>query len=662
MEAKGNYQKAIGQFKRIIESGTSDRTLTARAYLQIGKCHERLGNREAMKSYEVILSRYPEQRETATEARVRLNELKRRMSAQQPYGLVMRRIEPSENFQLQSAPSPDGSRITTWRRTSDTSAVFGLYDLNTQEAHDLIHYSKTSIAWIVWAPDGRNIAFSRFIKPMNREVCIIDAATRQVQIIYSRRNELAEPCGWSSDGNNILMIIYDTTRTNRIGFFDLRNMTYRDISTQYKDTVHADTWLPRLSPDGKYYLTAVKRGKIIEIKIFSVDGSSSITLADSLSATMRESPVWTPDGKHIIMMNYRGETSDLSIVPFDSGRILGSPILLKSNLNARTNILGVSTTGKLFLGQSSRLTKVITFDVDTATLVRDSPPREIGQPQWFNAGQIYSPSGTSVIYSSRGQEIQTKHGNEVRRLYITPGRNTLNEEIDLQGYNPFLFLMSPDSQYLFFDGWTPQGKRGLFSLEFSTQTITNLIFDSLLHCIPRLRIAGWHKNMRKLFFECCYDTTKGVRRTALYGIDPVQKQLHEICQFNGRKSFLSPDGSEIVYVNNDARTVEVKSLINDSVRVISRHDSVKVTLDWPCWSRDGKWVSYVLIWNEVHSQIRTVSSLGGTSAKTFAHVKEYPTAFNPQWSPDGKKMIISAMTDFISEYWIVENFIPAVDK
>ncbi len=177
MEAKGNYQKAIGQFKRIIESGTSDRTLTARAYLQIGKCHERLGNREAMKSYEVILSRYPEQRETATEARVRLNELKRRMSAQQPYGLVMRRIEPSENFQLQSAPSPDGSRITTWRRTSDTSAVFGLYDLNTQEAHDLIHYSKTSIAWIVWAPDGRNIAFSRFIKPMNREESLLNHTT-----------------------------------------------------------------------------------------------------------------------------------------------------------------------------------------------------------------------------------------------------------------------------------------------------------------------------------------------------------------------------------------------------------------------------------------------------------------------------------------------------
>jgi tetratricopeptide (TPR) repeat protein len=68
----GDLDTAIKMYRRILENPGENRTVAARALLQIGKCYEKLGSLEARKAYETLLAQYSDQREIATEARRRL--------------------------------------------------------------------------------------------------------------------------------------------------------------------------------------------------------------------------------------------------------------------------------------------------------------------------------------------------------------------------------------------------------------------------------------------------------------------------------------------------------------------------------------------------------------------------------------------------------------
>src|SRR5512143_2497844 len=71
-QADGNIDEAIRLYQRVIEAGASDRALTARALLQMGRCYEKLGRDGARKSYERLLQEFADQKDVAAQARARL--------------------------------------------------------------------------------------------------------------------------------------------------------------------------------------------------------------------------------------------------------------------------------------------------------------------------------------------------------------------------------------------------------------------------------------------------------------------------------------------------------------------------------------------------------------------------------------------------------------
>jgi tetratricopeptide (TPR) repeat protein len=58
----GELNAAIAMYRQILADPGEDRTVAAKALLQIGKCYEKLGSAEAPKAYEQLLSEYPDQR------------------------------------------------------------------------------------------------------------------------------------------------------------------------------------------------------------------------------------------------------------------------------------------------------------------------------------------------------------------------------------------------------------------------------------------------------------------------------------------------------------------------------------------------------------------------------------------------------------------------
>jgi len=68
----GDLEGAIELYKQIAASPNGQRPVVAKALLQMGLCYEKLGNDEAQKAYEQVLSKYADQTEIASQARERL--------------------------------------------------------------------------------------------------------------------------------------------------------------------------------------------------------------------------------------------------------------------------------------------------------------------------------------------------------------------------------------------------------------------------------------------------------------------------------------------------------------------------------------------------------------------------------------------------------------
>ncbi|MBE3065790.1 MAG: tetratricopeptide repeat protein, partial [Spirochaetes bacterium] len=54
-QADGDLRAAIAMYQRIVRDFAGDRVLAAKALVQMGRCHEKLGSQDARKAYEQVL-------------------------------------------------------------------------------------------------------------------------------------------------------------------------------------------------------------------------------------------------------------------------------------------------------------------------------------------------------------------------------------------------------------------------------------------------------------------------------------------------------------------------------------------------------------------------------------------------------------------------------
>src|SRR5512139_3644661 len=64
-QVEGDLKAAIKLYQRIVEESAANRAVAAKALLQMGQCYEKLGQADARKAYQQLLSRYADQKEAA---------------------------------------------------------------------------------------------------------------------------------------------------------------------------------------------------------------------------------------------------------------------------------------------------------------------------------------------------------------------------------------------------------------------------------------------------------------------------------------------------------------------------------------------------------------------------------------------------------------------
>ena len=110
-DVEGNLEEAIAAYQEVIEKFPADGPVAAKAWLHIGLCYEKLGNREAQKAYERLIQDYPTQKQEVAMARERLAQL---ISShkKEPVQPIFRKIRILTGNDGDTHLSPDGQKIS----------------------------------------------------------------------------------------------------------------------------------------------------------------------------------------------------------------------------------------------------------------------------------------------------------------------------------------------------------------------------------------------------------------------------------------------------------------------------------------------------------------------------------------------------------------------
>jgi Tol biopolymer transport system component len=409
-EVDGDLQGAIEQYTRIVGQFADQPAVAAKAQLRIGMCFEKLGKAEAVKAYEAVLAKYPEQVEAVTQARARLAALQ----LDEPPSLTVTRLAASSEYMECQTLSPDGTKvagIVYGQRPSTLGQNVAVYDVTDGKSTLVTRFDWTEglrTAYVpVWSPDGKQLAF---------QVGDSEAAPRQLWIsdlagasrtLFDNPDGGVAPADWLPDGSGVVVIVSRADSSTHLGVVSLRDGAFREIIAlrrTYEPMSDARRSAAAgasadVSPDGT--LVAFSDGPTNgprDVFVVPIDGGSAVVVSDH-PADDKE-PRWSPDGRHVAFLSNRHGSWALWSVPFGEGKTLGPPTLALEGMDDAqlANWTGRGLVSRVTAGTAD----VYTLQIDPRTHTASGKPRVLAAQEHFgtSASPRWSPDGTHLAFLS----------------------------------------------------------------------------------------------------------------------------------------------------------------------------------------------------------------------------------------------------------------------
>ncbi|MCP5109382.1 MAG: tetratricopeptide repeat protein, partial [bacterium] len=201
----GDLNAAIALYQDVVEKAGANRSLAASALVQLGECYERLGDTEARKAYERIVSEYSDQREQVMTAQAKLATMG--AGNQQSAGVTIRKLE--------------ATKVTSWNVSAD-GRYLGATDYETGNAAivDLVagkHWNVTDygnwsnengyIDQSVISRDGKRIAFWHYkYSAVEGNLRVVGADGKGERVLLKGddfNRGWGIPTDWSPDGKYV---------------------------------------------------------------------------------------------------------------------------------------------------------------------------------------------------------------------------------------------------------------------------------------------------------------------------------------------------------------------------------------------------------------------------------------------------------------------------
>ncbi len=476
-EVDGDLQGAIALYKQIVERHSGQTAVAAKAQLRIGICYEKLGNAEAVKAYEAVLSRFPKEAEVVAEARGRLAGLQR----PGPPGLTVTRLSGPFSMECHTL-SPDGTKLVGIGFNDGQNVV--VYDLATAKREFITNYDwgeKSCATYSpIWSPDGKEVVYSAQCWE-NQAMLRQDSGFNELRIatldgksrILFRNTDGGgiAPCDWFPGGNVVAVkgrgntsysLVLISTQDGSCHELCPLECVYspRDI-VMAEASSSADA-----SPDGRYVVFSdgpAENGR--DIYIISADDSSRVRLTDHPADDKK--PRWSPDGRYIVFLSLRHGSWALWGVAVEDGKPSGEPrMLLEGMQNAD---LGAWTDKGLLSTSMTLIEDLYVAEIDPESHEPRGKPRVVDYtPAGTNVSPSWSPDGKHLAFVSHSVD----HPNEAYVVVMPAESGTVRKfRIPTDKFQSASFRdlrWRPDSSALGLSHWDSESQYSFFQIDLNT--------------------------------------------------------------------------------------------------------------------------------------------------------------------------------------------------
>ncbi len=649
-ETKGELEKAIEAYKRILEQFADNHGLAAKALYRIGLCHEKLGSQEAEKAYRRLIEQYPGQKEEVALARARLADLTatvQRESRKPTFRKIRIPANPGNGVL-----SPDGKKFAFVSQGS-VWVVPIPGKVQSDLAGEPIRLTEPMGAWnlgntMAWSGDGKWIAFNVLNEKPPHDIYVVSSQGGRPRKVPVRRfvpgGSLFGYRVSLSEGGRILVF---SSKDNEV--LELRpgenhpSFLYAVPASGGNVRRLTDTWAydQAFSPDGKRIAYTQQTQQLVletsvpksDLWIANADGSAPMRLTD-LPGRIK-GPVFSPDGRMIAFIHVRGPgggSREIWIQPVpQNGKNPGTATKIELPLASSSILAGWTADHKIGLLMWNPVHQAVyTVPASGGRATQVTPEADDAYPcypKWSPDGKtlyLRERQGDIVSVPAQGGSLTVVH--DAKKTRIVSGIPGMGNGI------------SPDGKTILFMAY----KSGILPLEVNiwTKPIGGGEARQITKSPTQDRYPCWSPDGKSVAFIRTLLESENEAIRQIFVTSSEGGAVHQITSESDRVGPASidwsPDGKMIAYFSRD-NTINLIPAQGGEPKVLSKVEDFHGHCDL-AWSPDGTELAYTSA-----GRLMVVSLKSGATREVQTGILEKGAQnFHIDWSPDGTKFAFSA--------------------
>jgi Tol biopolymer transport system component len=655
-EVEGDYEAAIKTYEKLLSEFPDNRPLAAKAQFRIGVCFEKLGLKEAEKAFQKVVDNYPDQTDAVKQAREKLSILQRARAIVEKgdQGFKMTEIPIAPDKDLYSFISPDGKKLASVRGFGDIWVT----DITSGQEIRLTQTPEFDF-WCWWSPDSQKVA----IMDAPNNLYVVSAKGGSLKTLIKHDEDFVKeyggiwPLSWSPDSQNINCLFLK----KGIVAIPTSGGEWKDIFLYSSPEQAESDFLPgtelSISPNEKYIAYTAK-SENEDIYIMPTKGGEPAQITDHPAKD--HGIGWLYDGRWLLFISNRNGKDEYWIIGISpDGKREGEPFQIPFLSTVPTNsALSCTHNNQIGLSYGEQISNLFVSNVDGSEKTQLTN-LECGdwQPKW-------SPDNKYIAFvSSRGGKegvwIVPVQGGEPKNISAL-----LTERFGAKFTRGIAW--HPDARRV--SCWTYDGAgRDPWTMDIHTGEVQRIPFDYDGH----MKSVDWSPDGKRIAFSYSSSGTPNaikdseLMKSNIYtvnaeGGEPIRLTREEEDGSSFHYPRWSPDGQRIAFMDDDGRIWTVGSEGGEPQLITDKSGPRVAGISGYNWSPDGEEIYYFRHEKgkkQPKTIICSVSSQGGEP-----RIINKIEGGRGELSPDGKRIVYGKIMKIINQYWLLENFLPEKKK